>query len=239
MLLVVSVAKKFFYSKGMPLADLIQEGNLGLMKAAYKYEAERGFRFGTYAYWWIAQNICRTIVGKSRVIRIPSHVVKKMVKVFRVKDKISQAQGATASPQEMADALEWPLKQVEYLLELGVAALEDLDRPILAHEESEPLIELYQDYSNPLSRRGSTPELTRAALYSAIDYELEIGRITHRDKEVLEWRFGFKDGEAKDRQIIGKNINRNRERVRQLENNALRILRENHPDLAVLLSEFD
>ena len=225
--LVVSVAKRYA-GRGLPFLDLIQEGNLGLMKAAEKFEPERGFKFSTYATWWIRQAITRAIADQARTIRIPVHMVETINKVIRVSRQLLQELGHDPSPNEIAAEMNMPVDKVREILKIAQEPV-SLETPI-GEEEDSHLGDFIPD-------EGAS-EPSEAASYTLLKEQLVsvLSTLTPREEKVLKLRFGLEDGRTRTLEEVGKEFNVTRERIRQIEAKALRKLR--HPSRSKKLKDF-
>ena len=216
--LVVSVAKRYA-GRGLPFLDLIQEGNLGLMKAAEKFEPERGFKFSTYATWWIRQAITRAIADQARTIRIPVHMVETINKVIRVSRQLLQELGHDPTPEEISEEMNMPVDKVREILKIAQEPV-SLETPI-GEEEDSHLGDFIPD-------EGAS-EPSEAASFTLLKEQLMdvLSALTPREEKVLKLRFGIEDGRTRTLEEVGKEFNVTRERIRQIEAKALRKLR--HP----------
>ena len=225
--LVVSVAKRYV-GRGLPFLDLIQEGNLGLMKAAEKFEPERGFKFSTYATWWIRQAITRAIADQARTIRIPVHMVETINKVIRVSRQLLQELGHDPSPNEISAEMGMPVEKVREILKIAQEPV-SLETPI-GEEEDSHLGDFIPD-------EGAS-EPSEAASFTLLKEQLMdvLSTLTPREEKVLKLRFGIEDGRTRTLEEVGKEFNVTRERIRQIEAKALRKLR--HPSRSKKLKDF-
>ena len=225
--LVVSVAKRYA-GRGLPFLDLIQEGNLGLMKAAEKFEPERGFKFSTYATWWIRQSITRAIADQGRTIRIPVHLVESINRVKKTAGDLLRKNGREPTVEEIAVRLDMEPARVRELLQLAQDSISLVT--LVGDEEDAHLEEFIQveDAGVPVDEAGR--QLLRRELFSVLK------SLTPREERVIALRFGLEDGRARTLEELGKEFNVTRERVRQIEAKALRKLR--HPSRAKRLRDY-
>ena len=225
--LVVSVAKRYA-GRGLPFLDLIQEGNLGLMKAAEKFEPERGFKFSTYATWWIRQSITRAIADQGRTIRIPVHLVENINRVKKTAGELLRKNGREPTAEEIAVRLEMEPDRVRELLQLAQEPI-SLETPV-GEEEDAHLEDFIQDEEAGIPVDEAGRQLLRQELMNVLK------SLTPREERVLTLRFGLEDGQARTLEELGKEFNVTRERIRQIEAKALRKLR--HPSRAKRLRDY-
>lgn len=226
--LVVSIAKRYI-GRGVPFLDLIQEGNLGLMKAVEKYEYRRGFRFSTYATWWIRQTITRAIADQGRTIRVPVHMVDRIRQLYRLTHEMEQKLGRVPNTEELAAELNVPVNKVDWMLRVSWLPL-SLESPINDDEEDSELGMFVEDQMTPSPIQSAYSKMLREKIEAVLE------TLPPREARILRLRFGLENGHTYTLEEVGQKFGLTRERIRQIESKALRRLR--HPRRSRQLKEY-
>jgi RNA polymerase primary sigma factor len=226
--LVVSIAKRYI-GRGVPFLDLIQEGNLGLMKAVEKYEYQRGFRFSTYATWWIRQTITRSIADQGRTIRVPVHMVDRIRQLYRLMHEMEQKLGRVPTTEELAEEMKVSVNKVDWMMRVSWLPL-SLESPINDDEEESELGMFVEDTLTPTPIQSAYNKMLRERIEAVLD------TLPPREARILRLRFGLDNGHTYTLEEVGQKFGLTRERIRQIESKALRRLR--HPRRSRQLKEY-
>ena len=225
--LVISVAKKYL-DKGLNFLDLVQEGNLGLIRAAEKFDHKRGFKFSTYATWWIRQGITRAIADKARTIRKPVHMITQIYKLYATQGKLREKLGREPDSKEISKALDMNIEKVELLLEISQEPL-SLEEPY-----GEDQNEIFGNFIEDRTIEGPDKSASKASLSRQVTAILNT--LDYREKNIIKQRYGLQNGQPKTLEEVGRNFKLTRERIRQIENKALEKLR--HPSRSSNLKDY-